>query len=402
MKFYYKAVTKESKVIEGLVDAKDEKEAAKYLRSKDFLPIKIFRKGQDSLVENFPLIGKKVSSHEIVLFTRQLASMLTSGITLIRALEIIRNQVGNNAFKEMLSEIVSAIEEGSDLSTAISKYPKVFSPVYVALIKASEGSGLLDKACLRLADTLEKQQKLRGAIKSALTYPIIVILMMIAVIAIMMVFVIPQLSILYKNLNVPLPLPTLIVVAISNFVVSFWPFVFGGFGLIFFLFSRWRKTLEGKLMTDSFLLKIPIFGSLIKKTILAELTRTLGAMLASGTLVVDSLNQVADTAGNIHYQNAILDVAKRVEKGVTMGDAMSVYAIFPPSLVELVKIGEQSGKLDETLIKASEYFETEADQTIKTLTTALEPVFMIVLGLGVAFLVISIITPIYQITNSIK
>ena len=167
-------------------------------------------------------------------------------------------------------------------------------------------------------------------------------------------------------------------------------------------YKRWYKTMEGKLAIDSIFLKIPIFGSLIKKTILAEFSRTLGVLLASGTLVVEALDKVSNITGNIHYKNAIVDISKRVEKGISIGDAMSMYYLFPPNLIELVKIGEQTGKLDETLVKASEYFENEVDASVKTLSTALEPIILVILGAGVAFLVFSIISPIYQITSSIQ
>ena len=260
----------------------------------------------------------------------------------------------------------------------------------------------MDKAFLRLADTLEKQQRLKNTIRGALTYPVIVILMMAIVVFIMMIFVIPQISILYQSMNISLPLPTLILIKISNFFVSFWFIVIAFLVLVWLAYQRWYKTMEGKLTIDSMKLKLPIFGSLIKKTILAEFSRTLGALLASGTLVVEALDKVSDITGNIHYKNAIVDVSKRVEKGISIGDAMSLYYLFPLNLIELVKIGEQTGKLDETLAKASEYFENEVDQSVKTLSTAMEPFILVVLGVGVAFLIFSIITPIYQITSSIK
>ena len=218
----------------------------------------------------------------------------------------------------------------------------------------------------------------------------------------MMIFVIPQLSDLYESLDVDLPLITQILVGVSKFTVTFWPVVIGIIGVAVFLFRRWHRTLEGELSIDGLLLKLPIFGRLIKESILVEFSRTLGAMLASGTLVVESLVEVSDITGNILYKNAIVDVAKRVEKGITMGDAMSRYILFPQNLIELVKIGEQTGKLDETLTRASEYFENEVDQSIRLLTTALEPAIMIILGIGVAFLVFSIITPIYQLTSVIQ
>ena len=402
MKLYYKAVTSKGKSIDGLIDARDPNEAAAYLRSKGLTPIKIIKREKSKLENIFPFFGNKVKASDIVTFTRQLSAMLSSGLTLLRSLEILKNQVGNPALVDIIDSVIKDIQEGSSFSRSISKYPQVFSPVYVALIEASEGSGLLDKAFLRLADTLEKQQKLKNTVKSALTYPAIVVAMMVIVVFVMMIFVIPQISTLYESLDVSLPLPTLILIQISNFFVSFWvipliSLVIGGFA-----YNRWYKTVEGRFTIDSILLKLPIFGNLTKRTILAEFSRTLGILLGSGTLVVEALDKVSNITGNIHYRNAIVDIEKRVEKGVSIGDAMSLYYLFPPNLVELVKVGEQTGKLDETLLKASEYFENEVDQTVKTLSAAMEPIILIILGTGVAFLVISILTPIYQITSSIK
>lgn len=401
MKLYYKAVTNKGKSIDGLIEARDPSEAAAYLRSKDLLPVKIIKKEKSKIENLIPFFGDKIKSSEVVSFTRELSSMLSSGITLLRSLEILKNQIRNHALINVVDSIIKDIQEGSSFSRAIAKHPTVFSPIYVALIEASEGSGLLDKAFTRLADTLEKQQGLKNTVKAALTYPVIVVIMMIAVAFVMMIFVIPQVSTLYQSMNITLPLPTLILIKVSGFFVSSWFTVVAFLVLLWFGYRRWYKTIEGKLTIDSIKLKIPIFGNLIKKTILVEFSRTLGALLASGTLVVDALEKVANTTGNVHYKNAIVDISKRVEKGVSVGDAMGLYYIFPPSLVELVKIGEQTGKLDETLAKASEYFEKEVDASVRTLSTALQPIVLVVLGIGVALLIISIITPIYQITNSI-
>ncbi len=402
MKLRYKAVDKNGKSVEGLIDAKDINEAAAYLRTKEFVPIRIERIEKNKFLGIIPLGSKKVKGADVVLFTRQLSSMLSSGLTLIRSLEILRDQITNDAMIEVVNGIIADIEEGSSFSSALVKYPDAFSQIYVSLIRASESSGLLDKALLRLADNLEKQQKLKSTIKSALMYPMIVVSLMLVVVVIMMIFVIPQLSVFYESLNIPLPLPTRIVVGISRFMGLFWPLLVGLIVLIVFLFRRWHKTEAGKLMVDSLVLKVPIFGNLIKKTILTEFSRTFGLLVGSGTLVVESLIETSDIAGNIHYKNAIIDISKRVEKGVTIGDALSLYTLFPPILVQLVKIGEETGKLDETLLKASEYFEGEVNQTVKTLTTAMEPFIMVVLGLGVAFLIVSVITPIYSLTSSIQ
>jgi len=402
MKLYYKVVTNKGKTIDGFIEARDPREAAVYLRSKDLFPIEIVRREENKFGNLIPFIGGKIKSSDVISFTRELSSMLTSGLTLLRSLEILKNQIGNKAFADIVGGIAKDIQEGASFSKAIVKYPRVFSPIYVALIEASEKSGLLDKACGRLADTMEKQQKLNSTVKGALVYPTIVVTMMVVLAFIMMIFVVPQISKLYESMNVPLPFITSMLIQISNFLISFWFIIVGFLVFVWFAYKRWSKTTEGRLIIDSMLLKIPIFGSLIKKSILAEFSRTLGVLLATSTLVVEALDEVSNVTNNIHYKNAIIDISKKVEKGVSMGDAMSLYYLFPPNLTELVKIGEQTGKLDETLTKASGYFEEEVDRSVKTLSTALEPIILVVLGVGVAFLVISIITPIYQITNIIQ
>ncbi|MDO8620786.1 MAG: type II secretion system F family protein [Candidatus Levybacteria bacterium] len=402
MRLLYQAVTREGKKVRGVINANDTNEATAYLRSKNFIPISISKESKSKFLDALPMFSQKITASDLVIFTRQLSSMLTAGLTLIKSLEILKEQLEKEAMIEIVDNIITDIEEGSTFSSAIAKYPQVFSSIYVSLIKASETSGLLDRSLLRLADNLEKQQKLKGTIRSALMYPIIVIILMVVVVAIMMVFVIPQLSVLYNDLNIPLPLPTQIIVSLSNFVIIFWPVILAAIVLSVFFYKRWHKTENGQLIIDNLLLKLPVFGVLIRKTILVEFSRTLGLMIGTGSLVVESLIKTSDISGNIHYKNAILDVARRVEKGVTVGDAMAAYTLFPPVLVQLVKIGEQTGKLDETLIRASEYFEGEVNETVKALTTALEPFIMVVLGIGVAFLIISVITPIYSLTSSIQ
>jgi len=402
MKLHYKATTPDGKIIQGIMDANDVNEAVSYLRGKDLFPIQIRKQGENLLLQKFLPFFNKISANDLILFTRQLSSMLSSGLTLLRALQIFKDQIQNEAMIEVVSGVMNDIEEGKSFSFAIAKYPDVFSPIYVSLIKAGESSGLLDKVLLRLANNLEKQSRLKSTVKSALMYPAIVVVLMIFVIFIMMIFVIPQLSVLYKNLNVPLPLPTRVVVGLSGVIGTFWPVIIALFGLVIFLYRRWRKTEEGQLIVDNLILKLPVFGKLIEETILAEFSRTFGLLIGTGTLVVESLLETADTTGNIHYKNAIKDVSKQVEKGVSVGDAMSSYTLFPPMLVQLVKIGEQTGKMDESLGKASEYFEEQVNQKVKTLTTALEPFIMIVLGVGVAFLIISVITPIYSLISSLQ
>ena len=401
MKLYYKAIGKDGKFVQGIIEAKDPSQAAGYLRSKEFVPVRISKQEKNKFLESIRIIGHRASSRDILIFTRQLSAMLSAGLTLIKSLDILKDQLNKGLMSEVIDGIISDIEEGESFSSAISKFPKVFSPIYVSMIKASESSGLLDKALSRFADDLEKEQRLNSTVKGALLYPAIVVAGMVAVAAIMMIFVMPTLSELYKSFpDAQLPLPTQIVIGVSNFTVKFWPVPVIFLVLISLFFRRWRRTEAGRLIFDSLILKLPIFGTLIRKLILTKLSRTLGLLVGTGTLVVQSLEQVADVTGNIHYKNAIVDVSKRVEKGESMGDAMSHYALFPPVLIQLIKSGEQTGKIDEILVKASEYFEGEVDETVKTLTTAMEPAIMVILGIGVAFLVISVLTPIYSLISS--
>src|ERR1035437_2822571 len=243
MRLRYKAITKDGKVTQGLLDAKDIGETAGYLRARGMVPINITR--VDNQFWNELPFFNSVKSTDLIIFTRQLSSMLTSGLTLMRGLEILKEQVKNQTLIEIITSIIADVSEGKTFAQAIEKYPKVFSHIYVSIIKAGEESGLLDKVLLRLADNLEKQSKLKSTIKSALMYPAIVIIMMVGVMGIMMVFVLPQLTVLYQNLNVALPLPTQIVVGFSNLVMAIWPIMLGGIAVFVFFYRKWSKTADG-------------------------------------------------------------------------------------------------------------------------------------------------------------
>lgn len=400
MKIIYKAIAQDGSVKTGELDAKSITEAAKYLKSRKLVPVSLKEKSESLLVMLLAPFHR-VTSSDVVYFTRQLASMLVSGLTLIQALSLLKDQVKSQSMKTIVNGIITDIEEGSSFSIALSKYSEVFSAVYIASIRAGEQAGILDKVLLRLADNLEKKERLKATIKSALLYPAIVIAGMIVVAAIMMLFVIPQIGALYKDLSVDLPLPTRIVIFISDSFVFLWPF------LLIFIFGipaglrMWHKSESGKRVLDKIVLKLPIFGSLIEKTIIAEFTRTMGVLIGSGTLVVDALRQAASATGNVYYQEAIIEVSKKVEKGISMGDAMTASPYFPAIVDQMTKIGEETGKVDESFLKVSDYFDQEIDHDVKNLTTAMEPLIMIILGVGVGFLVFAIIAPIYNLVSII-
>ncbi len=401
MRLYYRAVTQDGKTVRGLIEAKDVSEAALYLRQHQFIPVQIIAENKAGLTRYLSLLHRTKAS-DIVFFTRQLASMITSGLTLLQALNVLKNQVQNAALSEMIQGIITDIEDGAMLSKALEKYPSAFSPIYVALVKTAEASGLLDKVLTRLAENLEKKEQLIRTIRGALLYPIIVVVMMVLVMVVMMIYVVPQLTVLYGNLNMSLPLPTVIVIAMSNFLTHYWYIAITLFVIISVYLKSWHNKPSGKKTTDAYVLKLPIFGQLIRDSMMAEFARTLSLLISSGSLVVESLVKSSDVVGNVIYKDAIGLVAKRVEKGISIGDAMAASPLFPPMVVEMVKIGEQTGKLDSSLLKASEYYEREVEEKVKTMTTLMEPIIMVLLALGVGFLIIAIITPIYNLISNIS
>lgn len=401
MKLYYRAIDPEGKSISGLIDGKDVHDVATYLRNHNLTPIKIIDANKKNFFGNFSL-SRKPKLQDRIFFTRQLASMLTSGLTLMQSLEIVKNQTPNPKMSLVIQEIMKGVEGGDVFSATLQKHPELFPPIYIALIKSAESSGLLDKVLLRLAENLEKQDKLQRTIRSALMYPLIVIIVMVIVVVVMMVFVLPQLTELYKNININLPLSTKIILGISGFAAKVWYLVVIAIVAAGYFFRRWYKDEIARKVIDRLVLRIPVFGKIIRNTMLAEFTRTLGLLIGAGTLVVESLLKSSDVVGNVLYKEAIILVSKRVEKGITMGDAMGASTLFPPMIVEMVRIGEQTGKLDESLIRSSEYFEREVDQLVKNLTTLMEPIIIVFLAIGVGFLIFSIITPIYGLISAIQ
>lgn len=401
MKLYYRAVSPEGKIIRGLIEAKDVKEAGYYLKKHQMLPI-VISSGSRWSKYNPTRLFKRTSNKDLIFFTRQLSSMLGSGLTLMQSLNIMQKQVKNPAMNETVQGLIARVEDGSSFSAALEKYPGIFSPIYVALIRAAETSGLLDKVLSRLSDNLEKRQKLKSTIQGALLYPLIVIIMMVAVIAIMMVVAIPQLTTFYKSMGVELPLPTVFVITMSEFMISYWWLIILGGGLLLSFLKKWYGQEDGRRMVDSIVLRLPLVGNLISQSLMVEFARTLGLLVGTGSLVVDSLLHSADVVDNVIYKREIVLIAKRVEKGISVGDAIEASNVFPAVLVEMVKIGEQTGKLDDSLVRVAEYFEREVEQAVRTFTTAMEPAIMVVLGLGVGFLILAVITPIYKVISAIQ
>jgi type IV pilus assembly protein PilC len=397
-RFTYKAKNKEGIIVTGDVEAQDLQTAGRLVRGKGLVVITVKPKGQNlsGIINSFK---NRITASDVASFTRQFATMINAGLPITESLSILKLQA-QEKMEPIIAKILSDVENGESLSTAFSKYPAIFSPTYVALMKAGETGGVLDKILLRIADNLEKAQEFKGKVIGALIYPLIIILGMVVVTFIMMIFVIPRLLSLYTEFNAALPLPTQIMITISNFTVHFWPFVLLGLGAIGFFFTSYSKTKAGRHKIDEFIFKIPIFGELEQKIMLTDLARTLSLMVGAGVPIIEGMEITAKSMGNVIIKDALMDAASQVEKGFPIAFSFAKHPeAFPYIFSQMVAVGEESGKIDEVLNKLAQVFESESDQKVKTLTTAIEPVVMVILGLGVGFLIISIILPIYNLTN---
>lgn len=400
MEFIYTGIDQNSVKQKGKLEANNEKEVVDFLRSNNITPLSVrkIEKTTSGLLGHFG----KVNNSDIVLFTRQLSSMITTGLTLIEALNILKQQRNKPKMQEMINDLISQISEGTSFSEALASHKYVFSDVYVALIKAAETGGLLDKVLERLADNLEKSDDLKKRVKGAMFYPAIVITGVILVIGVMNIFVIPQLGTLYENLNLELPTSTKIVLGISKIFTTFYPVLIIGVIALVIFYNRFKKTESGIKIIDKAKLGIPILGNIFTLSILDEITRTLSLLISSGASIIESLNITANVANNYWYKTAVLSSSLLVEKGISLSDALSHQKIFPPMVIQMVRVGETTGKIDESLLKISEYFERDLDVRVRTLTTAIEPILIIVLGISVAFLILSVITPIYSLISQIQ
>lgn len=397
-RFQYKARDREGKVVSGIVEAASASAGARILREKGLTVVSITAESA-SLLALLNKVRSRVTHQAVTTFTRQLSTMITAGLPITDALVILRQQ-SSPALRPVVSQILNDVESGSSLSTALEKHPKVFSPVYVALVQAGEAGGVLDTILARLAETLEKQREFSGKVKGALIYPSIIVVGMLVVALIMMIFVVPRLTSFYKEFNSELPLATRLLVLISGTFSRFWIIVIPLVILFVVAVRIYYKTEKGRRKIDALIFKIPVFGNLTRQIILTEFTRTLGLLVGAGVSILEGLNVVKEVVGNAIMSDGVSLVAKQVEKGFPVAYSLAqVPEAFPLMLSQMVAVGEETGKMEDVLNKISRVFETESEQEVKTLTAAIEPLIMIVLGLGVGFLVFAIILPIYNLTS---
>lgn len=395
--FKYKVRNQYGDVVTGKAEAHTIEAAAAELSSRGLLVIDLQPLTEDSFAALKSLIVG-IKQDDIVNLTRQLATMITAGLPLAGGLSILVRQSKADVSR-LVAQILQDVEGGTSFSQALSKHPDHFQRLYIQLVNAGETGGVLDQVMQRLAENLEKSKEFRAKTKGAMIYPAIVVLAMLAVGFIMMVFVIPKLTEMYKDFDADLPFATRALIGVSNFIARFW-YIFLGLvaGGIVGL-RKWYKTEKGELAIDSLILKLPIVGVLRQKIILTEFARTMSLLLGAGISLLQALEIVTEGVNNVVYRNALKEVHSQVEKGIALSEAMSNFEVFPPILHQMISVGEETGKLDEVLLKLSVYFEQESEQAVKNLTTAMEPIIMIVLGIGVGAMVIAIIMPIYNLTS---
>jgi type IV pilus assembly protein PilC len=399
-KFSYKAKDWTGKSAKGVIEAVNRAEVVSSLRGHGLIPLEVNEISRSIITEVVAQITGRVNLKQVATFTRQLSTMMNAGLPLTDALSLLKNQ---NNEKQLMYHIVedslNTVRSGLSLGVGLEKYKNVFGEAYIASIKAGEEGGVLEEVLKKLADNLEQENEFRGKVKGAMIYPVIVVIGMIGVAIIMMIFVIPKLMGLYGDFGTKMPASTRALMAVSSAMGKVW-FIFPISPLLIMAGLKVvNQNPKLKLKKDAIVLKIPIMGDLTNKTILANTMRTLSMLLEAGISLTDGLRIVSRVADNELYSSAFIRISERVEKGFPVSNSFEEMEIFPMIVNQMVATGEATGKLGEVLMRVSDYFSTEAEQSVKSLTSAIEPLIMIVLGIGVAFLIIAVIMPIYNLTS---
>ena len=342
--------------------------------------------------------GKAIKGRDIAIFTRQLATMLKSGVPLLQAFDIVARGSPNPRLTRMLTDIRSDVETGTSLSAAFRKHPLQFDALYCNLVEAGEAAGILEQLLDRLATYQEKTMELKNKIKSALIYPIAVLVVAFVVVAVIMIFVIPSFKQIFTSFGADLPTPTLLVIAMSEFFVSYWWLIFGSiFGAVYFFIESWRRSPKMQLVMDRLFLKVPVFGDLIHKATVARWTRTLSTMFAAGVPLVEALDSVGGASGNAVFAIATEQIQRDVATGAALTSSMQSTGIFPNMVLQMASIGEESGSLDHMLAKCAEFYEDEVDEMVKGLSSLMEPFIIVILGVLIGGIVVSMYLPIFKL-----
>ncbi len=393
--YTYRGKNRAGTAVSGEQVAASKAELAALLRRQQINVTKMSEKGKEF---SLPTFGAGVNAKELAIFTRQFSVMIDAGLPLVQCLEILANQQENRTFQKILTATRASVEGGATLSAAMRTHVKVFDPLYVNMVEAGETGGILDTILQRLSAYIEKNVKLKRAVKSALVYPVSVLLVAAGVIILLLWKVVPIFATLFVGLGVELPLPTRIVMTLSNFVGS----IFGLLILVFFVglvvgLKLWYGTKQGRMAIDATLLKLPVLGILLRKIAVARFTRTLGTLISSGVPILEGLDITARTAGNAVIEKALLHVRKSLEAGRTLADPLKETEVFPGMVTQMIGVGEQTGAMDAMLQKIADFYEDEVDAAVKDLLAAMEPMMIVFLGVVVGGIVISMYLPLFSL-----
>ena len=404
MMFEFKARDRTGKIHDGQLEATSSGAVVKTLRDRGLMPLSVNQKKASALQRELkiPGFGGKIKQKEMALFSRQLATMVNSGLTLIRSLGILEDQSENPMLKQVVVDVRSKVEQGVSLSVAMESHPKAFSTLYVSMVRAGEVGGALDETLNRLADTLESQARLRSQIKSAMAYPVVVLNLIVFIVLAMLIFVVPIFEKMYADLGGTLPVPTQVLINISRFITSKWWLIGAVIVGLVVGFKRWKATEEGRRRWDSMKLKFPVFGKLTQKVSISRFAMTFAVLSRTGVPVLQALDIVAQTAGNAVVSDAVLDVQASVKRGESLAAPLQRHDVFPPMVTQMMSVGEETGALDAMLSKVADFYDREVDDTVAALTSLIEPILIVVMGVVVGGILISLYLPMFNIANLIQ
>ncbi|MGH2785273.1 MAG: type II secretion system F family protein [Actinomycetota bacterium] len=401
--FAYKVRDRAGKLVSGTLEAETQAAVSAKLRQMGFAPIVIEEhKATLGKTEIKLPWGGKVKPKDIAVFSRQFATMINSGLSLLRALNILAEQTENAMLARTIADVRTDVEKGLSLSAALAKHPKVFKRLYVAMIRAGEIGGVLDSVLLRLAENLEKDVALRQKIKSAMTYPTVVFCLVILIMTGMLIFVVPTFKNLYRDLGGSLPLPTRLLITVSDRAKQFWYLVAALMVGTWVGLRRWINTEHGRGKWDAIKLRAPVFGQLVHKTALSRFSRTLSVLMRSGVPILQSLDIVRETVNNEVISKAVGDVSVSVKEGESIARPLARHDVFPPMVVQMIAVGEETGALDTMLAKIADFYDQEVEATVEALTSLIEPVLIAVMGMVVGGMVVALYMPMFNIINLIK
>jgi type IV pilus assembly protein PilC len=391
---------RKNEVKKGEMEATNEAAVRASLTRQRIRPTRIKQKPKD-LFENVSFLQPRVKESDIILFARQFSTMIDAGLPIIQCLDILHVQQKNVTFKKMLKKVKESVEGGATLAEALKKFPKQFDDLFVNMIAAGEAGGILDAILRRLASYMEKTARLKSKVKGAMTYPIVTLIIAIGVLAVILIFVIPVFQEMFADFGSELPAPTQFVVALSEMVQSKILYIIGAVIIFSIAFKKFYATEKGKDRIDDLLLKIPVFGVLLRKVAVAKFTRTMGTMLSSGVAILEALDIVAKTSGNRTIEKAIYKVRSGIAEGRTMADPLAESKVFPPMVCQMISVGESTGALDSMLEKIADFYDEEVDQAVENLTSLIEPFMLVFLGVTIGGLVVAMYLPIFKMAGAL-